>query len=164
MTEISFQTTGNLTADPELRFTPRRPPSRQPHHRGYPAGQGHGRLRATARPRSSGVPPLGRPAENIAESLTRGARSQRRRGFSAPAPTTDREGETRHVLEATFDTVSPDLQFATVKVSKTSRAARQDGLPGPVRGHLGHERQQRRMQYHDPVQAARESASATQPV
>jgi single-strand DNA-binding protein len=32
-----------------------------------------------------------------------------------------KDGEKRTVLEATFETVSPDLRFATVKVTKASR-------------------------------------------
>ncbi|HYY09384.1 MAG TPA: single-stranded DNA-binding protein, partial [Kineosporiaceae bacterium] len=60
------------------------------------------------------------PAENVAESLTRGMRVMvsgrlRQRSFET------REGEKRTVVELEVDEVGPSLRYATTKVSKTSR-------------------------------------------
>jgi single-strand DNA-binding protein len=59
-------------------------------------------------------------AENVAESLTRGARvvvqgRLRQRSYET------REGEKRTVVELEADEVGPSLRYATAKVSKTTR-------------------------------------------
>ena len=112
---------GNLTADPELRFTP--------------AGAGVANFTVASTPRTldkaSGEWKDGealfmrcnvwrQPAENVAETLTRGMRVMvvgrlRQRSFET------REGEKRTVVELEVDEVGPSLRYATAKVNKTSR-------------------------------------------
>jgi single-strand DNA-binding protein len=59
-------------------------------------------------------------AENVAESLTRGARvivtgRLKQRSFET------REGEKRTVVEVEVDEIGPSLRYATAKVNKASR-------------------------------------------
>jgi len=61
-------------------------------------------------------------AENVAESLTRGARvvvsgRLKQRSFET------KEGEKRTVVELEVDEVGPSLRYATAKVTKASRAS-----------------------------------------
>lgn len=112
---------GNLTADPELRFTP--------------AGAAVANFTVASTPRSfdkaSGEWKDGdalflrcsvwrQAAENVAESLTRGARiivSGRlvQRSYET------KEGEKRTVMELQVDEVGPSLKYAMAKVNKVSR-------------------------------------------
>ncbi|MFC8531174.1 single-stranded DNA-binding protein [Nocardia sp. NPDC057227] len=112
---------GNLTADPELRFTP--------------AGQAVANFTVASTPRvfdrnsnewKDGEALFLRcniwreAAENVAESLTRGARvivsgRLKQRSYET------REGEKRTVVELEVDEVGPSLRYATAKVNKTSR-------------------------------------------
>ena len=121
---------GNLTADPELRFTP--------------AGVAVARFTVAATPRSfdreSGEWRDGaalflratvwrQVAENVAETLTRGMRVMvagrlRQRSFET------REGDKRTVVELEVDEVGPCLRFATAKVTKVSRASGSGGYGG----------------------------------
>jgi single-strand DNA-binding protein len=60
-------------------------------------------------------------AENVAESLTRGARvivsgRLKQRSFET------REGEKRTVFEVEVDEIGPSLRYATAKVNKVSRS------------------------------------------
>src|SRR4051794_38132862 len=60
-------------------------------------------------------------AENVAESLTRGARvivtgRLKQRSFET------REGEKRTVFEVEVDEIGPSLRYATAKVNKASRS------------------------------------------
>jgi len=60
-------------------------------------------------------------AENVAESLTRGARvivsgRLKQRSFET------REGEKRTVVEVEVDEIGPSLRYATAKVNKASRS------------------------------------------
>jgi single-strand DNA-binding protein len=118
---------GNLTADPELRFTP--------------SGAAVANFTVASTPRTldrqSGEWKDGealflrcniwrQAAENTAESLTRGMRvivsgRLRQRSFET------REGEKRTVVEMEVDEVGPSLRYATAKVNK---AARQSGASG----------------------------------
>jgi single-strand DNA-binding protein len=113
---------GNLTADPELRFTP--------------SGAAVANFTVASTPRSfdkqSGEwkdqPALfmrcnvwRQAAENVAETLTRGMRvvvSGRlvQRSFQT------KEGEKRTVVELEVDEVGPSLKYATAKVNKVSRS------------------------------------------
>ena len=66
------------------------------------------------------------PAENVAESLTRGMRvvvsgRLRQRSFET------REGEKRTVVELEVDEVGPSLRCATAKVNKVSRSGGSGG-------------------------------------
>ncbi|MBY6352120.1 single-stranded DNA-binding protein [Rhodococcoides corynebacterioides] len=119
--ETVITVVGNLTADPELRFTP--------------AGAAVANFTVASTPRTfdrqtnewkDGDALFLRcniwreAAENVAESLTRGARvvvtgRLRQRSFET------REGEKRTVVELEVDEVGPSLRYATAKVNKVSR-------------------------------------------
>jgi single-strand DNA-binding protein len=114
---------GNLTADPELRFTQ--------------SGAAVANFTVASTPRTfdrqSGEWKDGealfmrcniwrQSAENVAESLTRGARvivsgRLKQRSFET------REGEKRTVVELEVDEVGPSLRYATAKVNKVSRGS-----------------------------------------
>ena len=113
---------GNLTADPELRFTP--------------SGAAVANFTVASTPRmmdrqtnewKDGDPLFMRcsiwreAAENVAESLTRGSRvivqgRLKQRSFET------REGEKRTVVELEVDEIGPSLRYATAKVNKASRS------------------------------------------
>ena len=113
---------GNLTDDPELRFTP--------------SGAAVAKFRIASTPRfldkASGEWKDGEPlflscnvwrqvAENVAESLQRGSRvivSGRLRMRSYET----KEGEKRTVIELEVDEIGPSLRYATAKVQKMSRS------------------------------------------
>jgi single-strand DNA-binding protein len=119
--ETTITVIGNLTADPELRFTP--------------SGAAVASFTVASTPRTfdraSGEWKDGealflrcniwrQAAENVAESLTRGMRvlvsgRLRQRSFET------REGEKRTVVELEVDEVGPSLRYATAKVNKVSR-------------------------------------------
>src|SRR3978361_1158720 len=112
---------GNLTAGPELRFTP--------------SGAAVANFTVASTPRTfdrqsqewkDGEALFLRcnvwrqAAENVAESLTRGARvlvsgRLKQRSFET------KEGEKRTVIELDVDEVGPSLKYATAKVNKTQR-------------------------------------------
>src|SRR3954453_19630783 len=112
---------GNLTNDPELRFTP--------------SGAAVANFTVASTPRTfdrqsnewkDGETLFMRcsvwrdAAENVAESLQRGTRvlvSGRLRSRSYET----KEGEKRTVVEMEVDEVGPSLRYATAKVAKTSR-------------------------------------------
>ncbi len=113
---------GNLTADPELRFTP--------------SGAAVANFTVASTPRMFDRQTnewkdgealflrcnIGREAaENVAESLTRGSRvivsgRLKQRSFET------REGEKRTVVELEVDEIGPSLRYATAKVNKASRS------------------------------------------
>ena len=113
---------GNLTDDPELRFTP--------------SGAAVAKFRVASTPRfmdkSSNEWKDGEPlflsctvwrqaAENVAESLQRGARvivsgRLKQRTYET------REGEKRTVIELEVDEIGPSLRYATAKVQKMQRS------------------------------------------
>ncbi|MDO3705572.1 single-stranded DNA-binding protein [Micromonospora echinaurantiaca] len=113
---------GNLTDDPELRFTP--------------SGAAVAKFRVASTPRfmdkASGEWKDGEPlflsctvwrqaAEHVAESLQRGTRvivsgRLRQRSYET------REGEKRTVIELEVDEIGPSLRYATAKVQKMSRS------------------------------------------
>jgi single-strand DNA-binding protein len=121
---------GNLTADPELRFTP--------------SGAAVANLTVASTPRSfdraSGEWKDGealflrcniwrQAAENVAESLTRGTRvivsgRLKQRTFET------REGEKRTVIELEVDEIGPSLKYATAKVNKADRRGSSDAFGG----------------------------------
>lgn len=114
---------GNLTDDPELRFTP--------------SGAAVAKFRVASTPRyldrQSGEWKDGealflacnvwrQAAENVAESLQRGARvvlsgRLRQRSYET------KEGEKRTVFEVEVDEIGPSLRYATAKVQKMSRSS-----------------------------------------
>ena len=119
--ETTVTVVGNLTADPELRFTP--------------AGHAVANFTVASTPRNydrqAGEWKDGDPlflrcslwresAENVAESLVRGMRvvvvgRLRQRSFET------REGEKRTVVELEADEIGPSLRYATAKVTKMTR-------------------------------------------
>ncbi|BDE11488.1 MULTISPECIES: single-stranded DNA-binding protein [Mycobacterium] len=120
--DTTITVVGNLTADPELRFTP--------------SGAAVANFTVASTPRiydrQSGEWKDGEAlflrcniwreaAENVAESLTRGARvivtgRLKQRSFET------REGEKRTVVEVEVDEIGPSLKYATAKVNKASRS------------------------------------------
>src|SRR5882757_6967480 len=118
---------GNLTADPELRFTP--------------SGAAVASFTIASTPRTfdknsnewkDGVALFMRcsiwrqAAENVAESLQRGMRvvasgRLKQRSFET------REGEKRTVVEMDVDEVGPSLRYATAKVNRTQRGSTSGG-------------------------------------
>jgi single-strand DNA-binding protein len=120
--DTTITVVGNLTADPELRFTP--------------SGAAVANFTVASTPRiydrQSGEWRDGEAlflrcniwreaAENVAESLTRGARvivtgRLKQRSFET------REGEKRTVMEVEVDEIGPSLRYATAKVNKASRS------------------------------------------
>jgi single-strand DNA-binding protein len=126
--ETVITVVGNLTADPELRFTP--------------SGAAVASFTVASTPRTfdrqtnewkDGEALFLRcsiwrqAAENVAESLTRGARvivsgRLKQRSFET------REGEKRTVIELDVDEIGPSLRYATAKVNRTSRGSSGGGF------------------------------------
>jgi single-strand DNA-binding protein len=120
--DTTITVVGNLTADPELRFTP--------------SGAAVANFTVASTPRiydrQTGEWKDGEAlflrcniwreaAENVAESLTRGSRvivqgRLKQRSFET------REGEKRTVVEVEVDEIGPSLRYATAKVNKASRS------------------------------------------
>ena len=113
---------GNLTADPELRFTP--------------SGAAVANFTVASTPRTFdrqtndwkdgeslflNCSVWRQAAENAAESLTRGMRVIVSGRLKARSYET-REGEKRTVFEIDVDEVGPSMKYATAKVTKTSRS------------------------------------------
>ena len=125
---------GNLTADPELRFTP--------------SGAAVANFTVASTPRifdrqssewKDGEALFLRcsiwreAAENVAESLTRGARvivtgRLKQRSFET------KEGEKRTVMEVEVEEIGPSLKYATAKVNKASRGGGGGGFGGGAPG------------------------------
>jgi single-strand DNA-binding protein len=119
--ETTITVVGNLTADPELRFTP--------------AGAAVANFTVASTPRTfdrqsnewkDGEALFLRcsiwreAAENVAESLTRGSRviisgRLKQRSFET------KEGEKRTVMEVEVEEIGPSLRYATAKVNKAGR-------------------------------------------
>src|ERR1700750_365776 len=126
--ETVITVVGNLTADPELRFTP--------------SGAAVASFTVASTPRTldratnewkDGEALFLRcsiwrqAAENVAESLQRGSRvivsgRLKQRSFET------REGEKRTVIELDVDEVGPSLRYATAKVNRTSRGSSGGGF------------------------------------
>ena len=126
---------GNLTSDPELRWTP--------------SGAAVANFTIASTPRTldrstqewkDGDPLFLRcsvwrqAAENVAESLTRGSRVMaqgrlKQRSFET------KEGENRTVIELEVDEIGPSLRYATASVAKVSRSG--DGPGGGSSGGTG---------------------------
>src|SRR5919112_1374494 len=128
---------GNLTSDPELRFTP--------------SGAAVANFTVASTPRTfdrqsqewkDGEALFLRcnvwrqVAENVAESLTRGSRvivsgRLKQRSFDT------KEGEKRTVIELEVDEIGPSLRYATAKVTKASRGEGGGGFGGGGGGGFG---------------------------
>ncbi len=120
--ETPITVVGNLTADPELRFTP--------------SGAAVANFTVASTPRTFdkqtnewkdgealflNCSVWRQAAENAAESLTRGMRVIVSGRLKARSYET-REGEKRTVFEIDVDEVGPSLKYATAKVTKTTRS------------------------------------------
>src|SRR4029077_6584730 len=128
--ETTITLVGNLTADPELRFTPSGAAvanftvASTP--RTFDRQSGEWQDREALFPRCN---VWRRPAENVAESLTRGMRVMvsgrlRQRSFET------REGEKRTVVELEVDEVGPSLRYAPATVNKCARSGGGGGFGG----------------------------------
>ena len=128
--ETPITVIGNLTADPELRFTP--------------SGAAVANFTVASTPRTFdkqtnewkdgealflNCSVWRQAAENAAESLVRGMRVIVSGRLKARSYET-REGEKRTVFEIDVDEVGPSLKYATAKVSKTTRAGSGGGGGG----------------------------------
>jgi single-strand DNA-binding protein len=126
--ETPITVVGNLTADPELRFTP--------------SGAAVANFTVASTPRTFdrqtndwkdqetlflNCSVWRQAAENAAESLTRGMRVIVSGRLKARSYET-REGEKRTVFEIDVEEVGPSLKMATAKVSKTSRSGGGQGF------------------------------------
>jgi single-strand DNA-binding protein len=125
--ETIITVVGNLTADPELRFTP--------------SGAAVASFTIASTPRTfdrntnewkDGEALFLRcsiwrqAAENVAESLTRGMRviasgRLKQRSYET------REGEKRTVIELDVEEIGPSLKYATAKVNRTQRGSSSGG-------------------------------------
>jgi len=128
--ETNMTVVGNLTADPELRFTP--------------SGAAVANFTVASTPRKFNAQTnqwedmdalfmrcniWRQAAENVAESLTRGSRvvvtgRLRQRSYDT------KEGEKRTVVELEVDEIGPSLKYATAKVNKVSRGGGGGGFGG----------------------------------
>lgn len=127
--ETTLTIIGNLTADPELRFTP--------------SGAAVANFTVASTPRTydrqSGEWKDGDAlfmrcavwkdaAEHVAESLTRGARVMvvgrlTQRSF-------EKDGQKRTVIEMTVDEIGPSLKYATATITKAARGNNYSGGGG----------------------------------
>jgi single-strand DNA-binding protein len=128
--ETLITVVGNLTADPELRFTPS----------GAPVANFTVASTPRTFDRASGEWKDGdamflncavwrQPAEHVAESLTKGMRvivqgRLRSRSYET------REGEKRTVFEVEVEEVGPSLRYATAKVTRSSSGSFSGGSTG----------------------------------
>jgi single-strand DNA-binding protein len=125
--ETVITVVGNLTADPELRFTP--------------SGAAVASFTIASTPRTfdrnsnewkDGEALFLRcsiwrqAAENVAESLTRGMRVVAQGRLKQRSYET-REGEKRTVVEMEVEEVGPSLKYATAKVNRTQRGSSSGG-------------------------------------
>lgn len=125
---------GNLTADPELRFTP--------------SGSAVANFTIASTPRQFDrqsnewkdgeamflrAAVWNEPAENVAETLTKGMRVIAQGRLRSRSYDT-KEGERRTVMELEIDEIGPSLRFASAKVA---RSARGNGEGGAGRGGAG---------------------------
>jgi single-strand DNA-binding protein len=128
--ETIITVVGNLTDDPELRFTP--------------SGAAVANFTVASTPRTFDKNSnewvdqeamflrcsiWRQAAENVAESLQRGMRVVVQGRLKARTYET-REGEKRTVFELEVDEIGPSLKFATAKVNRTSRQGSGGGYSG----------------------------------
>ncbi|MFJ6281326.1 single-stranded DNA-binding protein [Arthrobacter subterraneus] len=119
--ETTITVIGNLTADPELRFTP--------------SGSAVANFTVASTPRTfdrqanewkDGETLFLRcsvwreSAENVAESLTKGTRVIAQGRLKSRSYDT-KEGEKRTVMELEVDEVGPSLRYSTAKINRTQR-------------------------------------------
>jgi single-strand DNA-binding protein len=120
---------GNLTRDPELRFTPSGQATASfgvAVNRRWQNRQTQEWEEATS---FFDVVCWGQLAENTAQSLTRGARVVVS-GRLDQRSWENQEGEKRSKIEITADEVAPSLRWATVEVTKNERRSPNGASPG----------------------------------
>ncbi|MFJ2662552.1 single-stranded DNA-binding protein [Arthrobacter koreensis] len=125
--ETTITVVGNLTNDPELRFTP--------------SGSAVANFTIASTPRTfdrqtnewkDGETLFLRAsvwreaAENVAESLTKGARVVAQGRLKSRSYET-KEGEKRTVMELEVDEIGPSLRYASAKVTRTPRSSNGNG-------------------------------------
>ena len=135
--ETIITVVGNLTDDPELRFTP--------------SGAAVANFTVASTPRTFDKNSnewvdqeamflrcsiWRQAAENVAESLQRGMRVVVHGRLKARSYET-REGEKRTVFEIDVEEIGPSLKFATAKVNRTSRQGGGGGYSGGGQGAQG---------------------------
>jgi single-strand DNA-binding protein len=135
--ETVITVVGNLTNDPELRFTP--------------SGAAVASFTVASTPRTLDkntnewkdgdalflrCSVWRQAAENVAESLQRGARVIVQGRLQQRSYET-KEGEKRTVVELQVDEVGPSLKYATAKVNKTTRGGGGGGYGGGGAGASG---------------------------
>ncbi len=135
--ETTITVIGNLTSDPELRFTP--------------SGSAVANFTIASTPRTfdrqsnewkDGETLFLRAsvwreaAENVAESLTKGMRVIVNGRLKSRSYET-KEGEKRTVIELEVDEIGPSLRYANAKVNRTQRSGGQGGQGGFGGGNSG---------------------------
>ncbi|KQR00300.1 single-stranded DNA-binding protein [Arthrobacter sp. Leaf141] len=135
--ETTITVIGNLTNDPELRFTP--------------SGSAVANFTIASTPRTfdrqsnewkDGETLFLRAAvwreaaENVAESLTKGMRVIVNGRLKSRSYET-KEGEKRTVIELEVDEIGPSLRYANAKVNRTQRSGGQGGQGGFGGGNAG---------------------------
>jgi single-strand DNA-binding protein len=135
--ETTITVIGNLTNDPELRFTP--------------SGSAVANFTIASTPRTfdknsnewkDGETLFLRcsvwreAAENVAESLTKGMRVIASGALKSRSYET-KEGEKRTVIEFEVDEIGPSLKYANAKVNRTQRSGNQGGSSQSGRGGSG---------------------------
>ncbi|WP_066298920.1 single-stranded DNA-binding protein [Arthrobacter luteolus] len=120
--ETTITVVGNLTADPELRFTP--------------SGSAVANFQIASTPRTFDRPSnewkdgetlflrcsvWREAAENVAETLTKGTRVVCQGRLTTRSYET-KEGEKRTVMELEVDEIGPSLRYASAKVTRTQRS------------------------------------------
>src|ERR671912_536817 len=135
--ETTITLVGNLTADPELRFTP--------------SGAAVANFTVASTPRTFdrntnewrdgdamflNCAVWRQAAENVAESLQRGMRVIVQGRLRARTWET-REGEKRTSFEIDVEEIGPSLKFATAKVNRVSRSGGGGGYSGGGQGGQG---------------------------
>jgi single-strand DNA-binding protein len=129
--ETTLTVIGNLTSEPELRFTP--------------SGSAVANFTIASTPRTfdknsnewkDGETLFLRAsvwreaAENVAESLTKGMRVIASGNLKSRSYET-KEGEKRTVIEFEVDEIGPSLKYANAKVNRTQRSGGQGGQQQP---------------------------------
>jgi single-strand DNA-binding protein len=117
---------GNMTRDPELRFTPSGQATASfgvAVNRVWTDRQSQERKEATS---FFDVVCWGQLAENAAQSLARGTRVVVS-GRLDQRSWENQEGEKRSKIEITADEVSPSLKWATVQITKNERRSPESG-------------------------------------
>ncbi len=125
--------TGNLTRDPELRFTPSGQATTSfgvAVNRRWQNRQNQEWEEATS---FFDVVCWGQMAENAAQSLTRGSRVLVD-GRLDQRSWENQEGERRSKIEITADEVAPSLRWATVTITKNERRGPDGGGYGQANG------------------------------